>query len=180
MPAACHPLAPSVSGWWPNGCSVCLATPSSNPYHRHTLMLDGFKGCQVQWSSACISASPAVPQHLVQDRVISPFKVHVQCLQVQVAVILAANILQLWAWTHGTSICGRLLGLWWEEPMLQHSASLSRISMACLADFIYTVSTLGLGGLVCLCSRIFTGRTIGERWAGVYMVHEGWQPYKGS
>lgn len=104
-------------------------------------------------------------------------KVDATCLQVQLAAILSANLLQLWAWTNGTSLSGRLLGLWWEDPVSQHSASFRLVSLACVADLFYTVSTLGLGGFVCLCSRILTGQSIGERWAGVHMIHEAWRPY---
>ena len=98
------------------------------------------------------------------------------CVQVELAGILTTMLLHLWAWTNSTSISGRTLGLWWEEPGSQRAAPVHLVSLACIADYIYTASTLGIGGFVSLCSRILTGQSIGERWAGVYMIHESWRP----
>lgn len=92
------------------------------------------------------------------------------------AGIAAVSLLQIWAWLQGTSLVGRLLGLWWEEPDWRHAAPPHLIIMACLADCFYAFSTLGLGGVATLCRRSLTGQSFGERWAGVHMIHEAWQP----
>ena len=96
--------------------------------------------------------------------------------QVQTAGVIAVNLLQMWAWANGTSVLGRLLGLWWEEPTWKHAAPAHLILMAGLADCLYTLLTLGLGGVATLCRRSLTGQSFGERWAGIHMVHEAWYP----
>ncbi|KAK9866760.1 hypothetical protein WJX84_002667 [Apatococcus fuscideae] len=86
------------------------------------------------------------------------------------------NLLQIWAWANGTSLIGRFLGLWWEDSLLRHAPAIRLIVWAYLADWVYAVTTLGLGGIVSLSMRAFTGQSLGERWAGIHMVHEAWYP----
>ncbi|KAK9827781.1 hypothetical protein WJX74_001934 [Apatococcus lobatus] len=66
--------------------------------------------------------------------------------QVCTAIVAAFNLLQIWAWADGTSLFGRMMGLWWEESTWKHAAPTHLVMMAGLADLFYTCSTLGLGG----------------------------------